>query len=159
MLLEFGNDEVFRVFKDYRGLGETGETLVGMLTGDEVTFVARPRFNPEAGFSGRGRIGGKESVRMQLAVRGEHGYGESIDYRGEKVVAVWSYIPSFRWGMVVKQDADEAFRLIYHQRLATGVLFAVSMAAVVIVALLVARSISRPVRGRRGSRRRSPPAT
>ena len=49
---------------------------------------------------------------MQKAVQGQRGYGEAIDYRGEPVIAAWSYLPSYRWGMVVKQDIDEAFALI-----------------------------------------------
>ena len=52
---------------------------------------------------------------MQKAVEGQRGYGEAIDYRGEPVVAAWSYLPSYRWGMVVKQDDGEAFALIYRQ--------------------------------------------
>ena len=41
--LELGNQHVFRVFKDYSGLGSTGETLVVMRSGDELTFVAPPK--------------------------------------------------------------------------------------------------------------------
>ena len=47
---------------------------------------------------------------MQKAVQGERGYGEAIDYRGQPVLAVWSYLPSFRWGMVVKQDVTRRLR-------------------------------------------------
>ena len=37
--LELGNQQVFRVFNDYSGLGETGEAMVVMRTaGDEVTL-------------------------------------------------------------------------------------------------------------------------
>ena len=37
-----------------------------------------------------------------------------------RVIAAWSYLPSYRWGMVVKQDIDEAFALVYKQRLVVG---------------------------------------
>ena len=33
-------------------------------------------------------------------------------------MAAWSYVPSFRWGLQVKQDRDEAFAMIDQQRLA-----------------------------------------
>ena len=49
-------------------------------------------------------------------------YGEAIDYRGNSVIAAWSYLPSFRWGMVVKQDDEEAFALIYRQLFVVSVL-------------------------------------
>ena len=109
--LELGNKHVFRVFKDYSGLGETGETMVVMRNGDELTFVAPPRNEPDAAFKYRVRIGGDKSTAMQKAVQGQRGYGEAIDYRGKPIVAAWSYLPSYRWGMVVKQDVDEAFAL------------------------------------------------
>ena len=61
-------------------------------------------------------------------------------------MAVWSYVPSVHWGIVVKMDSDEAFELNYFQRLAVGGLLLVTLAAVVAVALLVARNLSRPIR-------------
>ena len=55
-VFEFGNTEVFRLFNDYTGLGATGETLVAMRIGDEVTFVARDalrRTRPRSGAGSR----------------------------------------------------------------------------------------------------------
>ena len=54
-------------------------------------------------------MGSDRAIAMQRAVQGQRGYGEAIDYRGFPVAAAWSYLPSYRWGMVVKQDTDEAF--------------------------------------------------
>ena len=118
--LELGNQHVFRIFKDYSGLGSSGETMVVMRNGDEMTFVAPPRHEPDAAFKYRVKIGSDRSTAMQKAVQGERGYGEAIDYRGLPVAAAWSYLPSYRWGMVVKQDTDEAFALVYLQRLVVG---------------------------------------
>ena len=64
----------------------------------------------------------RTATAMQKAVEGQRGYGEAIDYRGEPVVAAWSYLPSYRWGMVVKQDDGEAFALIYRQILVVALL-------------------------------------
>ena len=72
----------------------------------------------------RGKFGDAEGTAMQKAVEGQRGYGEAIDYRGQAVIAAWSYLPSFRWGMVVKQDDGEAFALIYRQNLVVGLLLA-----------------------------------
>ena len=62
--------------------------------------------------SSTGEIGSDTATAMQKAVKGQRGYGEAIDYRGKPIVAAWSYLPSYRWGMVVKQDVDEAFALV-----------------------------------------------
>ena len=144
--LELGNQQVFRVFNDYSGLGATGETMVVMRNGEELTFVAPPRNEPDAAFKYRVRIGSEKATAMQKAVQGQRGYGEAIDYRGKPVVAAWSYLPSYRWGMVVKQDVDEAFALVYKQRLVVAFLLAATVLAVSAVALWLARTITRPIR-------------
>jgi methyl-accepting chemotaxis protein WspA len=143
---EFSNQEVFRVFRDYNALGATGETQAAMRIGDTLTFVAPLRHDPQAAFHTQIRLGETYGIPMQRAIQGDRGYGPSIDYRGHRVVAAWSYLPSFRWGMVVKQDADEAFDLIHKQRLAMVILLVGSTVAVTLAALLVARGLSRPIR-------------
>ena len=107
MALELSNRHVFRVLKDYSGLGETGESMVAMREGEEeFIYVAPPRNSQERPSSTGENRRRKAELAMQRAVEGQRGYGESIDYRGEPVVAAWSYLPSYRWGMVVKQDAQ-----------------------------------------------------
>jgi methyl-accepting chemotaxis protein WspA len=144
--LELGNQHVFRIFRDYSGLGTTGETVVVMRTGDELTFVAPPRYEPDAAFKYRVRMGSEKAGAMQNAAQGQRGYGESVDYRGRPVTAVWSYVPSYRWGMVVKQDISEAFALIYQQRLVVISLLALTVLVVSALALWLARALTRPIR-------------
>ena len=144
--LELGNQQVFRVFKNFSGLGETGETMVVMRVGEELTFVAPPRYEPDAAFKYQVRMGSDRASAMQKAVKGQRGYGEAIDYRGKPVIAVWSYLPSYRWGMVVKQDLDEAFALIYLQRSVVAFLLGATVVIVTAVALWLARTITRPIR-------------
>ena len=86
------------------------------------------------------------ATAVQAAVRGERNYGEETDYRGQQVVAAWSYLPSLRWGVVVKQDVDEAFALINRQRMAVALLLAVTVLVVTAIALWLARTITRPIR-------------
>jgi methyl-accepting chemotaxis protein WspA len=169
--LELANSQVFRVFNDYNGLGETGEAVVAArasltpdlprgrgLSGEEgeavvttragqtFTLVAPPRHDPSMVTTFQGRIGDGKAIPMQRAVQGQRGYGESIDYRGEPVIAAWSYLPSFRWGMVVKQDVAEAFALINHQKQAITLLFVVTILLVTAVALWLAKTITQPIR-------------
>ena len=143
---QLDNKPIFQVFTDYTGLGETGETLVGVRKGEEVTLVAPLRHDPSAAFRRTVSLGGKLSENLQAGVLGKRGYGVALDYRGEMVAAFNTYLPTYRWGMVVKQDTDEAFAPIYQQRLAIGGLLVAILLPVVWVARMVARSISRPVR-------------
>ncbi len=144
--LELSNRHVFRAFYDFNGLGTTGETMVVMRNGDDLIFVAPPRYEPDATFKYHVQMGSEKATAIQKAVQGERGYGETVDYRGNATVAAWSYLPSYRWGMVVKQDRDEAFALIYKQRLVVAFLLAGVVLCVTVIALWLARTITRPIR-------------
>ena len=69
MALELSNEQVFRVLKDYSGLGETGEAMVAMRHGeDEFIYVAPPRNSDETALKYRGKIGDAKGTAMQKAV-------------------------------------------------------------------------------------------
>jgi methyl-accepting chemotaxis protein WspA len=144
--LELANTQVFRVFHDYSGLGETGESMVAMRQGEGFTYVTPPRHGSDKAFRYKTLTGEESATAMRKAVRGLHGYGEATDYRGKRIIGVWSYLPSYHWGMVVKQDIDEAFELVYQQRLVVMLLLAVTILAVAAIALWLARTITRPIR-------------
>ena len=145
--LELNNEQVFRVLKDYSGLGETGEAMVAMRHGKEdFIYVAPPRNSQTAALKYHGKFGEVNGTAMQKAVEGQRDYGEAIDYRGQPVVAAWSYLPSYRWGLVVKQDVGEAFALIYQQTFVVAVLLAATFLVVTVGALWLARTITRPIR-------------
>lgn len=143
--LELGNQAIYRILNEYNGLGETGELVVGQKRGDEAVIVAPTRFDRNAAFRRKARIGGLEMGPLQRAVVGMRGFTESIDYRGEPVVAVTAFIPALRWGLVVKQDRSEAYATLIRLRAIVGGLLAVTVLGVIAAALTIARSLSRPV--------------
>ena len=61
------------------------------------------------------------------------------------MAAAWCYLPSYRWGLVAKQDTTEAFALLRFQQLVIAGLLCGTVLLVVVVALFVARSISTPI--------------
>ena len=144
--LELDNVQVFKSINSYFGLGETGDITVAIEEGDGLTYVAGTRFDPLAAFRDRIRFGDSKGKDMQLAVRGNRDYGEMLDHTGKMVVTSWTYLPSFRWGLTVKQDVQEAFALLRQQRQGVGWLMAACGLAVFAVARRVARSISHPIR-------------
>jgi signal transduction histidine kinase/DNA-binding response OmpR family regulator len=145
-IFQLDNRDVFRLFSDYTGLGETGETVVTSRIGDDAVTINPLRHDPGAAFHRRVAIGSAADPAAQLAVQGERGYGSVTDYRGTPVRAAWLYVPSFRWGLIVKQDESEALALTHQHRLVTLYLLLLLVAPVTVVALVVARSISRPIR-------------
>ncbi len=67
----------------------------------------------------------------------------SID--GHDVLAAWTYLPSFRWGLVINMDEDEALALVHDQRRATLIVMTLILLPTMLAAFLVARSISQPI--------------
>lgn len=145
LALQMSHREINAVVQDYTGLGTTGEVVVGSRLSGDVVIVAPLRHDPDAAFRKRITMGSDVAIPMQQAVAGRKGRGESIDYRDQRVMAVWQYVPSFRWGMVVKIDSDEALaavRRLRNQSISIGVVAALLVTG---LAVVIARSISRPV--------------
>ena len=108
LLVQFNAQELVELTQSFRGLGETGETLIVLpvdgaeprilrserpLPGQEPGPVRLERLDDPAGLA----ISGTEAV----VSRG------LVDYRGEAVWAATRYLPEVGWGLVVKFDADE----------------------------------------------------
>ena len=150
-----GPERVWRILADMSGLGNTGEIVVGEIIGDELLITAPLRSDPNSAFRrklslvdnlAKGYLGATQVIPVAMGASGNRGYGIVTDYRGIEVAASWCYLPSFRWGMNVKQDASEAFALLHFQRNAIIGLSIAIIICVTITALLVARSISNPIR-------------
>jgi len=146
LALGLGPQRVWQVLSDLGGLGDTGEIVTGGRVGDAVLVTAPLRHAADAAFRMQIPLGATRGSATQRAASGERGFGPAIDYRGRDVVAAWCYLPSYRWGMVVKQDASEAYALVRFQRAAIIGLSLATILGVILAALAVARSISTPIR-------------
>ena len=146
LALALGPQRVWRILSDLTGLGDTGEIVAGELVGNAVLITTPLRHATNAAFRMKIPLASAQATATQRAATGDRGYGEAIDYRGMEVAAAWCYVPSFRWGLVVKQDAAEAFGLVRFQRLAVVGLSLATILGVTAAALAVARSISTPIR-------------
>ena len=146
LALGIGPEKVWRVLSDLTGLGATGEIVAGQLAGNSVLVTTPLRHAADAAFRMQIPLGSTQAQATQAAATGSRGYGTVRDYRGEDVAAAWCYVPSFRWGLAVKQDAREAFGLVRFQRLAILGLSLATIVGVTLAALVVARTISNPIR-------------
>ncbi len=138
-------EEIFKIMRDNTGLGKTGETiLVKKKSNNEISF-----FSPLLNLSNKGvepvKIGSKVAIPAQEAVQGKTGIGFSVDYRGEKVLSAWEYLPMLDWGMVAKVDIEEVYAPI--KKIQKLMLFITAMIIffVAIIAVGIARSISGPI--------------
>lgn len=131
--------ELASIAGDYTGLGASGETLLVKLQPEgTLTYLTPQRF--EADSTGR-------NDSLLAAMRGDRLKAiETIDYRGERVLAAASYSEDLDLGVIVKIDRREALSPAnrFGQMAIWGVVFA--SLSVVAVALILSGSITRPLK-------------
>jgi signal transduction histidine kinase/CheY-like chemotaxis protein len=143
--LRLGTDSLYRIIGDQTGLGETGETMLAIRRDDSVQVIAPLRYRPDAAFRLGTRIGEREDVALQGAVRGLAMAGIDTDYRGQAVIAASRYLPTLDAGIVVKMDRAEAFHGV-DRLLSLSLLVTAGAAALAgLVGWAMARAIGRPI--------------
>jgi len=88
------------------------------------------------------------AVPAQRAAAGEKGFVNSLDYRGQQVLAAYRAIPvspGIQWGIVVKQDKAEALAPLAESVRRRVIIGLISLGLVLLLSALIARGISRPV--------------
>jgi methyl-accepting chemotaxis protein WspA len=167
---------IWQMLSEYAGFGETGEIVAAARltdisfdhagspspgsggaprdTATALIVTAPLRHRPDAAFSLVLEAGKDPASGVRQAAEGTRGFGRAQDYRGERVVAAWRYLPSYRWGLEVKQDAEEASRTGMFQRWAITAVAALTLAGVVAAASIVSGTISRPIAGAVSAARR-----
>ena len=160
IILEIDAENFYLLAED--NFGETGEAVVARRIstaagnyhsykynkdGDYALYLAPLRFDPEAAFRRVIKIGDSIGEPIQKAVSGETGSGIYTDYRGEVVLAVWRYLPENHLGLVVKMDKKELLEPARQMALALFVFSIVSVITILLLALMLARVISRPIVG------------
>jgi methyl-accepting chemotaxis protein WspA len=146
LALGLGPQRIWQILSDLSGLGSTGEIVTGERQGDNVLVTAPLRHEADAAFRRLIPLGATRGSATQRAAKGEEGYGPASDYRGQNVVAAWRFLPTFHWGLCVKQDTSEAYALLRWQRAAIIGLSLATILGVTLAALALARSFSTPIR-------------
>jgi signal transduction histidine kinase/CheY-like chemotaxis protein len=144
-VFEVGKADVFAVVADNAGLGDTGETLLGVRHDNDVLVVAPTRFDSQLPKGRRIAIGDKADAGLQSAVQGRSGRGTGRDYRGAKVLSAWRPLPSVGLGIEVTMDQSEIFAPVRSQRRTLLELTVLGLPLLALGALLAARSVSKPI--------------
>ncbi|MFZ4816685.1 MAG: histidine kinase dimerization/phospho-acceptor domain-containing protein, partial [Phototrophicaceae bacterium] len=144
--IQLDNNDMYSVISDRLGLGESGETVVVYSNGDDLIFAAPTFHAPEVALQSIYRVNREHTQPLEQAIHGIQGEGITRDYRNQQVIGVWRYLPSLRWGMLVKLDTQEAFAPLVNQRnlvLGLGIL---TLLVIVATSYSLANSLSRPVK-------------
>ncbi|MBI5408784.1 MAG: HAMP domain-containing protein [Nitrospirae bacterium] len=129
---------LYKHLSNRTGMGETGETFI---VNKDVIALNELRWYKDAPLKLK-----LEAKAAREASLGNAGIEETSDYRGEKVLAAYAYIPSTRWGFVAKQDLKEVYAPINRLRKWMIAIFITTVFGVMLVAFRVSRSISNPIK-------------
>lgn len=110
---QLDEEKIYRIANQYIGLGKTGEVVLGKKDGDHVVFLSPTRNDPDIAFKKR-TLFTHPPLSIQASTIGQEGSGTAIDYRGEKIVGAWKFIPKLDWGMIVKIDLSEIISPTYN---------------------------------------------
>ena len=136
---------IYELIQDLTGLGQTGETLIARKAGDKALFLNPLRHDSGAALKRTAIIGERQAIPIQEALKGNDGFGLSVDYRSKEVIAAWRHIPTLNWGMVAKIDVAEAFEPVTELRNFFLILVIAVIVLAILVAFIVAKSVSEPI--------------
>ncbi len=142
------NDQLYAAINDYTGLGQTGEIKLVAVDGDRILLLNDLRNQPGTAFQISGPLhppAGESLTPVQQALTGTRGGGLLRDSEGKEVAAGWDYLPNLRIGLVVQIDKSEIFAPVHQLAQLSIAGGLITLALVIIVAIIVARSITRPI--------------
>ncbi|MGD8566466.1 MAG: ATP-binding protein [Gammaproteobacteria bacterium] len=147
LLIESNAHNIVSLIRDYSGLRQTGETLLGRISADgkAVQYLTPLRFNAEAALTLKEPIDNDANPLVKALAAKKALLTTATDYRGKEVLAATNYISETGWGVVVKIDTAEAFKPInslvkYIFVITLGIMF-----VVIGVSYTFARMISKPI--------------
>jgi len=144
--VQVNNEGIYNLTEDYAGLGKTGEIILVARLEDQIIFIAPSRYDPEGAFKTNVELGAHQGIALQKAVQREKSWGITTDYKGEKVLATWRYLPNYQWGLVVKMNADEILKTANELKDRLVVIGTVLLIMIVLITVVMARSVSGPIK-------------
>ncbi|MBW2334747.1 MAG: hypothetical protein JRF06_06565 [Deltaproteobacteria bacterium] len=103
------------------------------------------RFDADAALN---RKVSKEALELpinQALLKNEHLFTDSIDYRGQPVLAATRYIEEADWGLVVKIDKQEAFAPVTNLRNSLVFVIVITSIAILLVSFYTTSNIARTI--------------
>lgn len=128
---------LYNLLQDRTAMGKTGETLIvnkDRMALNELRWYNRAPLRLKL-----------DSKAALLASQGKTGIIEATDYRGEKALVAYGYIPRTQWGFEAKQDLKEIYGPIRKMLSEFLVFFIFSGIAVYVCAIFWSKKMARPI--------------
>lgn len=130
-------NSLYKVLSDKVGLGTTGETII---VNKDGFAISKLRWQKDAPL--KFQINATPALN---AIQGKTGVIIENDYRGEMVVAAYTYIPETGWGFVSKQDLYELNKPIREMLTNFTFLFLIALVLIIIMVFFLSKTLSSPV--------------
>jgi len=136
------------VMQERAGMGQTGETyLVGpdkLMRSD--SFLDPTNHSVKASFANPGK-GSVDTEASRGALAGKKEEKVIIDYNGNPVLSAYAplKVGDVNWAMIAEIDEAEAFAAVKAIRWLIGIVAVVGVGAIIAIALLITRSITKPI--------------
>lgn len=140
------DESIEPMIQNWPGMGKTGETLLVRREGKNVVFLNNLRHRKDSALKFKIPVTAKNSQPSILSSEGKEGILKTTDYRNVPVLSAYRYLPMLKWGLVAKQDSDEAFAPINNLKKRVIILIVITTAGVIIAVFLIASSITNPVK-------------
>ena len=146
--LQLSLDAINHIMMQRDGMGKTGETyLVGqdsLMRSD--SYLDPTHHSVKASFADpqKGRV---DTFSAREALAGRSGEKIIIDYNGNPVLSAYTPIKmgDTTWALLAEIDKAEAFAAVKAMQLLMAIVALVGIAAIIAVAILITRSISKPI--------------
>lgn len=140
--LQIDKRTVLDIVTDTAALGRSGEAIVGGKGVSAALLFGPTRHQGELGsLYFDTPLGGA----MAKALSGERGTDILLDYRDEPVIAAWRYLPTFRWGLIVKADQAETLSTVERLKTAGTLTMVGALLLTLLTTVLIARGIAAPL--------------
>jgi methyl-accepting chemotaxis protein len=146
--LQLSLEAINNIMQQRDGMGETGETyLVGsdkLMRSD--SFLDPTHHSVKASFADPAK-GSVDTEASREALAGKKDEKIIIDYNGNPVLSAYNplKVGDVTWAMIAEIDEAEAFAAVKAIRWLIGIVAAVGIGAIIAIALLITRSITKPI--------------
>jgi signal transduction histidine kinase len=137
----------FTASQNYDGLGQTGEFYVAKRDKNgDAQLISSLRFVSDAPLNFKVSKNEANTPIIQATIlKKEKILTDTLDYRGEPVLAATRYIDSVDWGIVLKIDQKEAFASLNNLRYLIMLAVTIISVLIVVSSIVVGKSVSKPI--------------
>jgi PAS domain S-box-containing protein len=140
------DESIEPMIQNWPGMGKTGETLLVRREGENVVFLNNLRHHKDSALKFKIPVTAKNAQSSIMSSEGKEGIIKTTDYRNVPVLSAYRYLPMLKWGLVAKQDTNEAFAPINNLKKRVIILIMITTAGVIIAVFLIASSITNPLK-------------